>query len=150
MDRLADLRLEDELQPVLNLTRPPSQGRETYSALGALTSDYVVARTAGRVSSIGIGRAAVDACEHLTIIDEIPAEIGMVEDVEEVEAELEAQFLAPYPPVLVDREVGIDVPRSAAIATRLRGLRNRADLISNQRHRLRIEDLRTGYALAGN
>ena len=152
---LADLRLEDEPQAVLNLTRPLSQGRETYSALGALTRDDVVARTAGRVSSTGIGYTAVDVGEDLArprlhTIDKITAEVGMVENVEEVEPELEAQFLAPQPPVLVDRQVGIDIPRSTAVAARLRGLGNRADLVPNQRHRLRIEDLRTGYALAGN
>ena len=44
---LADLRHEDKLQPVLNLKRPLNQRRETYSALGALTRDDVVAAWQG-------------------------------------------------------------------------------------------------------
>ena len=35
-------------------------------------------------------------------------EVRMVKEVEHVKAELDAHALTPYPPVLVDREIGVD------------------------------------------
>ncbi len=43
----------------------------------------------------------------------------MVEQVKEVHAELDAHSLTPHPPVLVHREVGVDVAWTVTVATRL-------------------------------
>ena len=60
-----------------------------------------------------------DTAALCTVDAATTVEVGMVKEVEHVKAELDAHTLTPYPPVLVDGEVGIYIPRSVAISNRL-------------------------------
>src|SRR5215472_4107677 len=87
------LRLEDELHAVLNLSRTFGEGGEARAGLNDFSTNDVVSLTAGRVGTNGIGRAAV----HIGIESRggVGAKIRMVKEIEEVEAELQTQFLSP-------------------------------------------------------
>src|SRR6516225_7287250 len=112
-------------------------GRLSLAQVVRLSRNDVVGRGAGLIQASRVRRPAVDVLEGCVraiptyAIYLIAAEVGMVEQVEEVHAELDAQSLTPYPPVLVHREVGIDVIRPAAKAASLNAGRIRPDRIAN-------------------
>jgi hypothetical protein len=74
--------------------------------------DDVIGLATGRACTTGIRCAAIDV--SIKAIVKVSVQISVVECFEEVEPELEAQFLAPHPPVLVDRKVCAHIGRTAA------------------------------------
>ena len=85
--------LKDELEAVLNLSRSFGEGSKAGAGLNDFSSNDVVGLTTGRICATEIGCAAIEVCVKSRI--DVAAEIRMVEEIEEVEAELKAQFLSP-------------------------------------------------------
>ena len=100
-------KLEDKLEAVLNLTRAFGEGGEARVLMNDLPCDDVVELTAGRIRTTGIRQSAIDV--RIETSSCVATEISVVKQVEEVEPKLESQSLAPQAPVLVDRQVGVDI-----------------------------------------
>src|SRR6516162_275309 len=108
----------------------------------------VIRRTTRHVSAGCIRRATIHTGIESGV--GISPKIGVVEEIEEVETELEPQFLSPQAPILIDRKVGVDVAGSAAVATRLGSRWDSSDGVANQGQRSRIENLWTANSRARN
>src|ERR1017187_9469122 len=104
-------RLEDDLHTVLQFSCTLGTNRKPGIRVIGLSGNDVVSYAAGLIQARCVRGSAIYVCEGCATIhavDLIAAEVGMVEQVEEVHAELDADSLAPYTPVLIDREVRID------------------------------------------
>src|SRR5271165_5001323 len=143
-------RLEDDLQAVLHFAGVARHRCLTQVCGRSVARDDVVGGAADLVQPTGIGRSAIyRSRDRSTVgsVDGATVEVGVVEQIEEVHAELDAEPLAPHLPVLVYREVGVDKPRSVAVAHRLQVIRNRSDLVTDQGHRIGVQHLSSGRAL---
>ena len=83
-----------------------------------------------------------DAAALGTVDAATTVEVRVVKEVEHVKAELDAHTLTPYPPVLVDGEIGVYVPRSSARSDPHDVAGNGSDLIPDQCGCVRVQDLR--------
>src|ERR1035438_1177044 len=71
----------------------------------------------------------------------------MVEQIEEVHAELDAYAFTPYAPVFINGEVSVDVARTMTVAHRFNIVRNGSELIADECKGTRVDDLGAASSL---
>lgn len=132
-------QLESNLQAVLHFASRISDHcvRESKPGVGRLGTDDIVGRAAGLILAISVSRPAVHAEERQVALQRVATEIRMIEQVEEIQAELHAESLRQLE-VLVDREIRVDQARTRTISPWL-GIRgNRSQFVADQGEGSRI------------
>src|SRR5579871_7037969 len=112
--------LEVHMEAVLDLPGVPDQtARCTEARLQILGADDVVRRTAGSIEAVACAcicsdrPSAVDRRDRRALRERSGVEVRVVEEVEEVQAELDRGLLMEQRPVLVQRHVRVVEVRSA-------------------------------------
>src|SRR3974390_954142 len=143
------IRLEDDLQAVLHFASVLGLCCLAKGCAVGFVSDDVVRDAAILVDAVNRRYAIHRICDA-TALGSVDAgttvEVWMVEEVEDVEPELDAQTLTPHPPVFVDGEVGVYVTRSRARSNPHYVCRNGSDLVTDQCGCVRVQDLRPARA----